>query len=580
MSAIDTGAANLNFASGLLCGLAEGAVAAYLCPGSRSTPLALALAGSGISHRVVIDERSAAFQALGHAKLAKQPVLLIGTSGTAGAHFLPAIAEAHHARVPLVVLTADRPPELRTWGSAQTMEQRTLYQGFTRWCEEAPAPVGLAGESAYASALARRALTEATGPAPGPVHLNLPFREPLLPCGLLAPTRVEAGTARQETRPGSLPVTFAFDAVLSRELAGIGRGVLLLGPDGNEEGLGSPLAHAARTIGWPVIADPASGLRGDPALAGVRIEHADLLLRAEACAAALKPDLVVRVGGLPTSKALAQWLARHADARLWLLDPAGGRRDPTHRAERVLRLTMGPFCTLAASVRVPPAPDWLARWRQHDAIAGAALGQALAGESLFGAPQLTRALWQALPEDALLLVGNSMPIRDLDAFAGQRAVTLQVLGQRGVNGIDGLVSVALGAATAHRGPVVLYCGDITLLHDVAGLLATRLAGANLTIVCLNDDGGGIFEHLPVAQAIPRADFETLYALPHGLDLAALAGGLGWNGMRVHNESGFRTALAGALRGGRHLIEVVVDRAANTALRQRLVAAVGRALAAA
>lgn len=578
MSAIDTGAANLNFARGLLCGLAEGAVAAYLCPGSRSTPLALALAGSGLSHRVVIDERSAAFQALGHAKVARRPVLLVCTSGTAGAHFLPAIAEAHHARVPLIVLTADRPPELRAWGAAQTMEQRTLYAGFARWCEEAPAPVGLAGEPAYAAALARRALAEATGPAPGPVHLNLPFREPLLPAGTLALARAEAGPVRRGTRPEYLPVAFASDAVLSSELARIGRGVLVLGPDGGEEGLGSPLAHAARTLGWPVIADPASGLRGDPALAGVLIEHADLMLRSEACARALKPDLVVRAGGLPTSKALAQWLARHADARLWLLDPAGGRRDPTHRAERVLRLTTRPFCTLAAGVRVPPAPDWLGRWRQHDAIAGAGLEQALADESLFGAPQLTRALWQALPEDALLLVGNSMPIRDLDAYAGHRAAALAVTGQRGVNGIDGLVSLAVGAASAHRGPVVLYCGDITLLHDVAGLLAARLAGADLTIVCLNDDGGGIFEHLPVAQAIPRADFETLYALPHGLDLAALAGGLGWNGVRVHDEPGFRAALDAALGGGRHLIEVVVDRAANTALRQRLVAAVGQALA--
>lgn len=579
MSAIDSGTANLAFARALLDGLAEGAAAAYLCPGSRSTPLALALAGSGLSHRVVIDERSAAFQALGHAKVARRPVLLVCTSGSAGAHFLPAIAEAHHARVPLIVLTADRPPELRAWGAAQTMEQRTLYAGFTRWCEEAPAPVGLAGEPAYAAALARRALAEATGPAPGPVHLNLPFREPLLPTRPLAPARVEAGQVRRETRPEYLPVTFASDAVLSSELGRIGRGVLVLGPDGGEEGLASSLAHAARTIGWPVIADPASGLRGDPALADVRIEHADLLLRSEACAAALEPELVVRVGGLPTSKALAQWLARHADARLWLLDPAGGRRDPTHRAERVLRLTMLPFCTLAAGVRTPPSTNWLARWRRHDAIAGAALGQALAGESLFGAPQLVRALWQALPEDALLLAGNSMPIRDLDAYAGTRAAPLAVMGQRGVNGIDGLVSLAVGAASAHRGPVVLYCGDISLLHDVAGLLAARLAGADLTIVCLNDDGGGIFEHLPVAQAIPRADFEALYALPHGLDLAALAGGLGWNGVRVRDEPGFRTALAGALRGGRHLIEVVVDRAAHTALRQRLVAAVGQALAA-
>jgi 2-succinyl-5-enolpyruvyl-6-hydroxy-3-cyclohexene-1-carboxylate synthase len=579
VSGIDTGAANLDFARALLAGLAEGAVAAYLCPGSRSTPLALALTGTTLPRHVVIDERSAAFQALGHAKVARRPVLLVCTSGTAGAHLLPAIAEAHHARVPLIVLTADRPPEQRAWGAAQTMEQRTLYQGFTRWCEEAPAPVGLAGEPAYAAALARRALAEAMGPAPGPVHLNLPFREPLLPLAPMSLGIPSAAPCRSHDVRENRHCTGIADAVLTRELAVVGRGVLLLGPDSAEPGVAAALADAARTLGWPVIADPASGLRGDPALSGVLIEHADLLLRAEACATSLAPELVVRLGGLPTSKALAQWLVRHDSVRLWLLDPAGGWRDPTHRAERVLRMSLASFCASAAEVLIPAAPDWLEDWHHCQAATRAALEQALASETTFGAPQLTRALWQALPEDALLLVGNSMPIRDLDAYAGQRATALQALGQRGVNGIDGLVSVALGAAAAHRGPVVLYCGDITLLHDVAGLLAARLAGADLTIICLNDDGGGIFEHLPVAQAIPRADFEALYALPHGMDLAALATGLGWKGVRVRDEAGFRAALGLALAGGRHLIEIAVDRAANTALRQRLVAAVGQALAA-
>ena len=562
----DAGAANLAFARALIDELhAAGIATAVICPGSRSTPLALAIAQhQELPHSVHIDERNAAFHALGHAKATGRPVAIVCTSGTAGANFLPAVAEASHARVPLVILTADRPPELRAWGAAQTMEQRTLYTGFTRWSEEAPCPSEGVG-TGYARALARRAVSEATGPAPGPVHLNLPFREPLVPTTIGAPAAISRAAApapatlvQQATDPSG-----AFTA----QLRGTARGVLIFGPDHPEPTLGESLRCMAAALGWPVIADPASGLRAGTALDGFLIHGADLLLRDSGTASALRPELVVRFGGLPTSKAVNQWLARHAAADVWLVDPAGGFRDPQHRASRVLRTPPRQFCDLVATgvgESAGTGGHWLDQWRHADRIARGAVEQALATDARFLTPHLAQSLWQALPAGAVLYAANSMAIREVDAFAWARADALQVLANRGVNGIDGQVSAALGAAAGSRRPTVLWCGDLTLLHDVSGLLAGRLHDADLTIVVSNDDGGGIFEYLPVAQAVPRSVFEPLFAVPHGLDLSELARGLGWNAVRVTDSSSFAKALGEALRGGRHVIEVPVDRAANTA----------------
>ena len=563
----DTGSANLAFARALIAELqATGVATAIVCPGSRSTPLALAVAQQdGLDYAVHLDERSAAFHALGFAKAAGRPVALICTSGTAGANFLPAVAEACHARVPLLVLTADRPPELRAWGAAQTMEQRSLFAGFTRWSEEAPCPSERGGGIAYARALARRAVCEATGPAPGPVHLNLPFREPLVPASVdveTQPARAPAeATAQLELAPRDEAGT------LVEELRGIARGVLLFGPDPWDPSLASAACSLAGTLGWPVLADPASGLRAGEELEGSLIHGADLLLGDPGTAAALRPDLVVRFGGLPTSKAISAWMAGHGSADVWLVDPAAAFRDPEHRASRVLRVSPRQLCALASAGAGVPSADaqaWGARWRHADGVVRAVLAEALERESRFLTPHLAQALWAGLPDGATLYAANSMAIREIDAFAGPRRNALRLLANRGVNGIDGLVSAALGAAAALRRPTVLWCGDLALLHDVSGLLSGRLHDADLTIVVSNDDGGGIFEYLPVARTVPRPVFERLFAVPHGLDLRELAQGLGWNAARVHSAAAFAPALSHALRGGRHVIEVPVDRAANTA----------------
>jgi 2-succinyl-5-enolpyruvyl-6-hydroxy-3-cyclohexene-1-carboxylate synthase len=274
----------------------------------------------------------------------------------------------------------------------------------------------------------------------------------------------------------------------------------------------------------------------------------------------------VRFGGLPTSKAISRWLDSHAQADVWLVDPAAACRDPQHRASRVLRAGAADLAASLAGSGPPPdgSDAWRRLWERGDAVVRAALDELLPREARLLGPQVARALWSALPEGAALYVANSMPIREIDAFAGRRPAPLRVLANRGVNGIDGQVSSALGAAEALGRPTVLWCGDLALLHDLAGLLAGRLHEADLTIVVTNDDGGGIFEYLAVASAVPRTVFEPMFAVPHGLDLSALAPALGWQAARVREADHFAAALREALGGGRHLIEVPVDRAANTA----------------
>jgi 2-succinyl-5-enolpyruvyl-6-hydroxy-3-cyclohexene-1-carboxylate synthase len=576
------GEANLRFARALVGELhLAGVAAAFLCPGSRSTPLALAIAErEGLRHSVHVDERSAAFQALGFAKASGRPVVLLCTSGTAGANFLPAVAEADRSRVPLVILTADRPPELRAWGAAQTMEQRTLYAGFTRWSEEAPCPSERSVANSYARALGRRAVLEATGPAPGPVHLNLPFREPLLPASIEG-----AVQGADVTRPPPLAVQggeypLADLDGLAKELRGIERGVLVFGPDSWDPTLGDAVHALATALDWPVLADPASGLRAGEPHADTIIHGADLLLRDATAAAALAPQLIVRCGGQPTSAAINGWMARHATADVWLVDPANGFRDPQHRATRVLRASSRQFCrqlAQQAAVSAEQGNEWRSRWQQADRVARAGAASACDAEQRFLTPHLARALWAGLPDGAALYAANSMVIRDVDAFADQRVARLRLLANRGVNGIDGMVSSALGAAAALGRPAVLWCGDLALLHDVSGLLAGTMQDADLTIVVSNDDGGGIFEYLPAARTLPRPVFEQMFAVPHGLDLCGLARGLGWQAARVESAAVFSQRLTQALAGGRHLIEVPVDRAANTAFHATVNGAVSARL---
>ena len=499
------------------CGLTH----AVTCPGSRNAPLALTLAGQdGIEAVSVIDERSAGFVALGMAKASGRPVAITCTSGTAAANLHPAVVEAWEARVPLIVLSADRPPELREVGAGQAIDQIKLYGSAAKWFVEVGTHDPSRETAIHHRALACRAWWTAAGGRPGPVHLNFPLREPLAP----APERLDA--ADWEGRPGGRPWTELREHAsaphaddvhqLAARVAACPRGAIVCGPGAGA--VAEPAARLAAQCGWPLLAEPTSGVRcGDHDRSHV-VAHYDVLLRVEPFTAARQPQLVLRVGDMPTSKPLRAWLA---EAPQVLIDPHGAWHEPTRRAELVLACAAAPALdALAHAVEMrsaQPDPAWLAGWLEADAQVPAALAAAPDG---FEA-KLLAALEPELPDDALVWVSSSMPIRDVEGWFPQSPKRLTFLANRGANGIDGVVSSALGAALASGRPTWLLTGELALLHDAGGLLAARRAGAELTIVCVDNGGGSIFDFLPLAEHAEAAAYEHHIATPAGVDLEAL-----------------------------------------------------------
>jgi 2-succinyl-5-enolpyruvyl-6-hydroxy-3-cyclohexene-1-carboxylate synthase len=518
-------------------------------PGSRSTPLVAALTRDrrlrATSH---VDERCAAFFALGAAKASGRPVVLACTSGTAAANYLPAVIEAHEAGVPLLVLTSDRPPELREVGAGQAIDQIGLYGRAVRWFVEVGNHPATPERVRWMRMLACRAVGATTATRPGPVHLNFPLREPLVPPAL--------GPDPAPGRPGGAPwIDVARPVSQATVTIERGRrGVVVAGA-----GCDPRIVDVAARAGWPVLADPMSGgRRGDAAVA-----HYDALLRDAAFVAAHRPDVVLRAGDLPTSKPLRAWLVGLDDAEQVAFPPPSVWSDPDATLSRLLhgRLEL-----------LPVAEDgWLDAWRAADAQVARAFEEVL-GEDL-GEPQVARALVGTLPAHATLVVASSMPVRDVESFAPVRHDPPRVLSNRGANGIDGTVSTAYGVASVSDGPVVLLIGDVALLHDAGGLLAGRRLGLDLDIVLLNNDGGGIFEFLPVAG---EGDFfEEHVATPHGVEFAHLAAFYGCAYERVDDLGAVGAALG---RGGTRIVEVRTDRAENLALHRRATEAALGAIA--
>src|SRR6266542_3855485 len=472
---------------------------ACLAPGSRSAPLALALAEHpAIRVHVHLDERSAAFFALGAAKASGRPAAVACTSGTAAANLHPAVVEADHARTPLLVLTADRPPELRGTGANQTVDQVKLYGGGVRWfCEVgAPDPAAGSGEDGGAGAgrgagrywrsLASRAWAAATGPPAGPVHLNLAFAEPLLAdrlTGEPAPGRPDGAPWTRVPRPRLHPAP-AEVAALAGAVRSSARGLLVVG--WGAELRAEAADRFAAASGWPVLADPLSGARRGPAA----VSTYDTLLRLPDFAAEHRPDLVVRVGAGPTSKALAGWLDESVPQLV--VDPEGGWLDPGRAAGG--RLVADPSALLAAGA----GAKWLDRWRAADALARRAIDELLDGMEEPFEGRVARDLVAALPAGATLLVGSSMPVRDVDAFAAPREA-LRLLANRGASGIDGLVATTLGAAAAGEGPTAALLGALAFLHDATSVLGAARRPRGAALVVCDNDGGGIFSFLPQAR---------------------------------------------------------------------------------
>jgi 2-succinyl-5-enolpyruvyl-6-hydroxy-3-cyclohexene-1-carboxylate synthase len=545
------------------CGMEHACTA----PGSRCTPIVLSLVREprirAWSH---VDERSAGFFALGAAKRTGRPVAVTCTSGTAAANLAPAVIEARHARVPLIVLTADRPPELRDVGAGQTIDQLKLYGDAVKWFFEAGVHEATPAALRFMRALACRAYwTAAQGP-PGPVHLNFPLREPLV---LDAPLPADS-TGREDDRP-YVALEPAVQSVPSGGRHPVGRIVIVAGADRDAVGTRELAGFAARAA-IPLLADPLSGARhGDAAIA-----HYDMLLRDSKFAAAHRPEFVIRTGDLPTSKPLRTWLAG-LDAAQIAIDPDGTWQDPDAVVGmRVPAPLHAVLDGLTAGEVIPVAPGWLESWRAADDTAGEALAKALGDE--LSEPLVARSLGQWLDAHATLFVASSMPIRDVELYLPARESGPRVLSNRGANGIDGTVSAAFGVAAAEDGPVVLLIGDVALAHDIGGLLAARRLKLALTIVLLNNDGGGIFHFLPVAG---EADaFEEHVATPHGLDFAHAADLYGCHFDRARTVDELQAAVERSIAGdATTIIEVRTDRVENLALHRRAAQAAETALAA-
>ncbi len=558
------------------CGLRD----ACTSPGSRSTPLVLSLAGDRrLRCHSHVDERCSGFFALGLAKASGLPVAVACTSGTAAAELLPAVIEAHEARVPLLILTADRPPELRESGAGQTIDQLKLFGDAAKWFFEVGNHAASPARLRWLRTLACRAYWSALDGRPGVVHLNFPLREPLV--------SEEPLPADDSGRPDGVPYVFRPAGRLGSETATarlhelVGharRGVVVAGRHEREDGLGHSAAAFCTAASWPLLADPLSGARRGAAA----IACYDALLRDPLFAASSKPDLVIRVGDLPTSKPLRAWLAALGDVPQVTLDAEGSWQDPDAVISDSLPLEPArALGKLITGERLMPAdPDWLGGWRAADERATSAITATLAPSGL-SEPVLAAELGRLLPAAATLFVASSMPVRDIETFWPVLEDPPRVLCNRGANGIDGTVSSAFGASVACAGPVVLLIGDVTLAHDIGGLLAAGRLGLSLTIVLLDNDGGGIFDFLPVARTA-TGEAQDIYtrhiATPTGLDFAQAAALYGLGHERVSDLFGFRGALERALADpGTNIVEIRTERPANVELHRRVWRAVSEAV---
>ena len=535
---------NLLWSAAVADELARGGVRdAVICPGSRSAPLALALAARLRPH-TVIDERSAGFFALGAAKASARPVAVLCTSGSAGAHFYPALLEAEATGVPVIAITADRPPELHGWGAPQQLDQQRLF-GAHAWFAELglPDPLTLA----HLRATVARAVEQ-----DGPVHLNAPFREPLTPAPEPLPVVRDAPAVRHLKTRRVAEVREVAAALSQRP-----RGVIVCGPRDARDDLPSAVRELSQALGYAVLADAASGV--DDAAA-----HADLILRHETWARALAPDAVIRVGGAISSKLVQSWLEEAGYTAI--VHERGEPVDPQHRAAVVVPGEAPSVCrSLAAHARArgPLAALFeLAERRARGAL------EAAFADAPWGEPLIAR---EAAFAADLLYVSSSMPVRDVDAFAPRRG---RVLVNRGLNGVDGIISSAAGAAAVTGARAVALVGDLALLHDLSGLIAAARLRLPLTALCVNNDGGGIFHFLPIAQHPER--FEELFATPHGLDLEGAARLCGAEFVRVSDGKTLRSALQRPATGLR-IVEARTDRAANVSHHRALQSAVISAL---
>jgi 2-succinyl-5-enolpyruvyl-6-hydroxy-3-cyclohexene-1-carboxylate synthase len=553
---------------------ATGVDAVCVCPGSRSTPLTVALAEHDDIHVFShLDERSAAFFALGRAKRTGRPTPVVSTSGTATANFHPAVVEANQARVPLLVLTADRPPELRDSGANQTVDQQRLYGDAVRHYRDLPEPEADDRKLRSLRTAVCRAVGETTGANPGPVHLNAPFKKPLEPVDVPGDVPADfeneyplAASGRDGpfvgVQQGRATPPDATLSDLAETAENTDRGLIVAGPD-DQFGLdAAAAADLADATGFPVLADPLSGLRfGQHVLDAPVVGGYDGFLAADVP----DPEFVLRFGASPTSKPLRHYL-RDADARQVVVDPAGGWReaeftasdlvvaDPTETAQGLAERADSGHTEWTDQIAALESRYW-------DVVDDFSPGALLEGDVVATAAR-------EAPDPATLFVSNSMPVRDLDRFARPSETDITALGNRGASGVDGIMSTALGAGSATDDPLVLVTGDIAYYHDSNGLLALERCDVAATIVLVNNDGGGIFHMLPIEEFDPP--FTGQFKTPHGLDFEPTGDVYDLEFVRVETLDDFEAAFSESLdSAGTQVIEVRTDAEASHRERERL-----------
>ena len=544
---------------------AAGVSAVCLAPGSRSTPLTVAFGQhpdiETFSH---LDERSAAFFALGRAKRTGEVTPLVCTSGTAAANFHPAVIEASQARVPLLLLTADRPPEIRDSGANQTIDQEKLYGGAVRWYRDLPEPEPTPRKLRSLRTDAARAVGTATGTNPGPVHLNVPFRKPLEPTEVpgdvptdlaeRAPLAVEGRDGPfVEVTQGRPEVADADTERIADSLDAADRGLVVAGPAESDGLTADALSSLADATGFPVLADPLSDLRYGPHT-GSRLVCGGYDSYLAAAADWPDPEVVLRFGASPTSKPLRHYLRDHAD-RQFVVDPAGEWREAEFTATDLVVADPSRFAAeVAERVSDPGSEQYAARFADAEAAYWDLVAEAH-DEQFFEGTVLGDVAALA-PDPATVFVSNSMPVRDLDRFGAPRQAALTVLGNRGASGIDGITSTAVGAGSATDDPLVLVTGDLAYYHDMNGLLALSRCGVDATVVLVNNDGGGIFRVLPIEG---HETFEDLFRTPHGVDFEPTGDLYGVEFVSVDDRAGFRAAYEESLASeGTQVVEVRTD----------------------
>jgi 2-succinyl-5-enolpyruvyl-6-hydroxy-3-cyclohexene-1-carboxylate synthase len=557
-----------------------------VCPGSRSTPLALAFARHPrIKVWMHIDERSASFFALGMAKHQHRAIALLCTSGSAAANFMPAVVEAHYARVPLLVLTADRPHELRDTGAPQTIDQIRLYGAHAKWFVEMALPEETPSALRYARVMAARAMAQAIATPSGPVHLNFPLREPFIPDrfeSAAIPDDASDDAPYLAVDRGALAPSDDTISSLAAEVRRCPRGLIVCGPSQGED-FAASVGRLGAHLAFPILADPLSQVRRGPHDRRMVIDSYDAFLRIEEFTRRHSPEIVLRFGAIPTSKPLVRYLeGQPAACRQIFIDEAGGWNDTGLLPARMLRADPSTLCErlLTAMLQHPAPPDslrWSQVWLNAGRLARDAIAHHVEGLDIPFEGKVFSELAAMLPRGAVLYAGNSMPVRDLDTFFPAGGAEVRFMANRGANGIDGVLSSALGAAAYAQGPLVLAVGDLSFYHDSNGLLAARLHQLRATIVLINNDGGGIFSFLP--QAAYPEHFEQLFGTPHGLDFGRFAAAYCAGFTRISTWNDFRCAVQHGLESKTvNIIEVPTERTSNVRLHRQVWESVAAAIA--